>query len=122
MPHAKNTNRRDRESMTFEELETYILALDLPEQAELLQLLTQALSNGAQGITKTPGVMEGDACIANTHLPIWLFVRLRRQGLTDAELLSAYPDLTAADLVNIWAYAYAHLDEIEAALERHDVA
>lgn len=108
--------------MTFEELETYILALDLPEQAELLQLLTQALSNGSQGITKTPGVMEGDACIAHTHLPIWLFVNLRRQGLTDAELLRAYPDLKAADLVNIWAYAYAHEEEIEAALERHDVA
>ena len=41
---------------------------------------------------------------------------LRRQGSSDAEILKFYPHLSAADLVNVWAYADAHLEEIETAL------
>lgn len=108
--------------MTLKELETQLLALTLIEKAEAIQILIQTLSNGSQGITKTSGVMGGDACIANTRLPVWLFVSLRRQGTSDAELLDFYPHLSAADLVNVWAYADAHPDEIEIALREQDEA
>lgn len=108
--------------MTFKELENQLLALAPAEKAEVIQLLTQGLGHGSQGITKTPGVMGGDACIANTRLPVWLFVSLRRQGATDAELFNAYPQLTAADLVNVWAYAEAHSGEIETALQEQEDA
>jgi len=108
--------------MTQKELETQLLALNLVEKAEAIQILIQTLSNGSQGITKTPSVMGGDACIANTRLPVWLFVSLRRQGTSDAELLDFYPHLSAADLVNVWAYADAHPDEIETALREQDEA
>ncbi len=47
---------------------------------------------------------------------------LRRQGTSDAELLDFYPHLSAADLVNVWAYADAHPDEIEIALREQDEA
>ena len=109
-------------TMTLKELETQLLALTLIEKAEAIQILTQTLSNGSQGITKTPGVMGGDACIAKTRLPVWLFASLRRQGTSDAELLDFYPHLSAADLVNVWAYADAHPDEIETALREQDEA
>ncbi|MBW4573494.1 MAG: DUF433 domain-containing protein [Tolypothrix carrinoi HA7290-LM1] len=108
--------------MTLKELEAQLLALNLTEKAEAIQILTKSLSNGSQGITKTPGVCGGDACVANTRLPIWLFVSLRRQGTTDAELLEFYPYLSAADLVNVWAYADAHSEEIETALREQDEA
>lgn len=108
--------------MTLQELETQLQALTPSERADAIQILTQTLSSRSQGITKTLGVMGGDACIANTRLPVWLFVNLRQQGATDAQLLEAYPYLTAADLVNVWAYADAHLEEIVSALREQEAA
>jgi uncharacterized protein (DUF433 family) len=108
--------------MTIPELEAQILTLTAIEKAQIIQMLMQAIGSGSRGITKTPGVMGGDACLANTRLPVWLFVDLRRQGASDAELLETYPHLAAADLVNIWAYATAYPDEIETALREQDLA
>ena len=71
--------------------------------------MTQTLS---KGITKTPGVCGGDACIAQTRIPVWLLVEYRRLGISEAQLLEDYPHLSAADLVNAWAYADAHPAEI----------
>lgn len=108
--------------MTLEELQTQLHALTLTERADAIQILTQTLSSRSEGVTKTPGVMGGDACIANTRLPIWLFISLRDQGASDAALLEAYPHLTAADLVNVWAYADAHPEEIAIALREQEAA
>jgi uncharacterized protein (DUF433 family) len=108
--------------MTLQELETQLHALTPTEKADAIQILTQTLSSRSEGITKVPGVMGGDACIAHTRLPIWLFVSLRQQGSTDADLLEAYPHLTAADLVNVWAYADAHPEEIAIALQEQEAA
>ena len=108
--------------MTLKELETRLLALTSEEKAEAIQILTKTLSNNSLGITKTPDVMGSEACIAKTRLPVWLFVSLRRGGATDAELLQFYPHISAADLVNVWAYADAHPEEIEKALREQDEA
>jgi uncharacterized protein (DUF433 family) len=108
--------------MTLQELEIQLHALTPQERASAIQILTQDISSRSQGITKTLGVMGGDACIAHTRLPVWLFVSLRHQGATDAELLEAYPHLTAADLVNVWAYADAHPEEIAMALQEQEDA
>jgi uncharacterized protein (DUF433 family) len=86
------------------------------EKATVVELLLKTLSNGSRGITKTPDVCGGDACIDGTRLPVWLFVSLRSQGANDAELLQFYPHLSAADLVNVWAYAEAYPEEIETVL------
>ncbi|MBC7969748.1 MAG: DUF433 domain-containing protein, partial [Verrucomicrobia bacterium] len=106
--------------MTHKELEERMLALSAIEKADAIQILTKTWSDRSPGISKTPGVCGGDACIANTRLPVWLFVSLRQQGATDANLFEAYPSLTAADLVNVWAYAEAHPDEIEQAIREND--
>ena len=108
--------------MTLKELETRLLALTSEEKAEAIQILTKTLSNNSLGITKTPDVMGGEACIAKTRLPVWLFVSLRRQGASDAELLQFYPHISAADLVNVWAYADAHPEEIEEAIRKNQEA
>ena len=108
--------------MTHKELETQLLSLTPEEKAQAIQILTQTLTNKPLGITKTPGVMGGDACIAGTRLPVWLFVSLRSQGASDAELFECYPQLSAADLVNVWAYAEAHPEEIETAIREQDEA
>jgi uncharacterized protein (DUF433 family) len=102
--------------MTFQELEIQLHSLTTLERADAIQILVQQLQGSSRAITKTDGVMGGDACLADTRLPVWLFVSLRSQGASDAEILEAYPHLTAADLVNVWAYADAHAEEISRAL------
>lgn len=55
-----------------------------------------------------------------TRIPIWVLVSYRQLGVRDSEQLYNYPTLTAADLVNAWAYAAANSDEIEAAIQAND--
>ena len=86
--------------MTVKELETQLLALTAAEKAEVIQVLTQTLSNRSRGIAKTPGVCGGDACIAGTRIPVWLLVESRRLNISESQLLDDYPHMSAADLVN----------------------
>ena len=65
------------------------------------------------GIVSVPGVCGGDPCISNTRIPIWVLEQYRRLGLSESDLLAAYPGLGAADLVNAWAFVAANHDEIE---------
>jgi uncharacterized protein (DUF433 family) len=44
---------------------------------------------------------------------VWLLESYRRPGMTEAQLLDAYPTLRAVDLVNSWTFVAAHPDEIE---------
>jgi uncharacterized protein (DUF433 family) len=108
--------------MTLKEFETQLEQLSPIDKAQVIQTLMRTIDHPAQGIAKTSGVMGGDACIVNTRLPVWLFVSLRRQGATDSELLENYPQLSAADLVNVWAYGSAHPQEIEIALQEQESA
>ena len=106
----------------LQELETQLLALTPIEKSEAIRLLTQSLSNSWPGITKTPGVCGGDACIAKTRIPVWLLVGFRNEGSSDSELLQFYPHLSAADLVNVWIYADSHIEEIEEAISKNEEA
>ncbi|GAA6620752.1 hypothetical protein NUACC26_065700 [Scytonema sp. NUACC26] len=56
--------------MTLQKLETELLALTPNEKAQAIQLLVQSLCNSWRGIEKTPGVCGGEACIAQTRIPI----------------------------------------------------
>ncbi|GJD22033.1 hypothetical protein RIVM261_069890 [Rivularia sp. IAM M-261] len=108
--------------MTLKELENQILALPATEKAAIIQSLTQSIEIGAKGITKTPGVCGGEACIAGTRIAVWLLVEARRLGISEAELLQDYPHISAGDLVNAWAYADAYPEEIEAVIHANEVA
>lgn len=108
--------------MTLEELEAQLLALAPPEKAQIIQLLAQSLENSWRGIEKTPGVCGGDACIAETRIPVWVLVNARRLGITETELLRDYPTLSATDLANAWVYASAYAEEIEAAIQENEAA
>ncbi|MEM9541332.1 MAG: DUF433 domain-containing protein [Cyanobacteria bacterium P01_E01_bin.42] len=72
------------------------------------------------GIQKTRGVCGGDACIGTTRIPVWSLVNDRRQGMSEAQILTAFPDLNAIDLVNAWAYAEANAEEIETAIRENE--
>ncbi len=106
--------------MTYQELENRLLKLSASEKAEMIQSLTKTISGGARGITKTLGICGGEACIAGTRIAVWLLVEARRLGISEAQLLNDYPQITAADLVNAWAYADAHREEVEAAIRANN--
>lgn len=102
--------------MTRQEIEHQLLTLSLSDQAEIVQTLTKTLSMKGKGISKTAGVCGGEACIVGTRIAIWLLVEAQQLGITEAQLLQDYPHITAADLVNAWAYADAHPEEIATAI------
>jgi uncharacterized protein (DUF433 family) len=106
--------------MSLKDLELQLLALSPNEKAQAIQLLVRSLSNVWQGIEKTSGVCGGDARIANTRIPIWSLINYRRLGASDARILQDFPHLKAEDLVNAWAYADAHPEEIEEAIRRNE--
>lgn len=98
--------------MIRQELEAELFNLSLSDKAAIVQNLTKTLSVSGKGITKTPGVCGGEACIAGTRIAVWLLVEARQLGISEAQLLQDYPQITAADLVNAWAYADAYPEEL----------
>ncbi len=83
------------------------------EKAQLLQRVVSDLTNIYPGIEKTPGVCGGDACVANTRIPVWSLINSRNLGLTDGQLLDSYPSLSREDLKNAWNYYQGNTVEIE---------
>jgi uncharacterized protein (DUF433 family) len=56
-------------------------------------------------ITIDPEVMQGKPVIRGTRIAVDLVVRKFSEGATEADLLDAYPHLTAADVRAALAYA-----------------
>jgi uncharacterized protein (DUF433 family) len=99
--------------MSIQSIEPQISRLSRAEKAELLQRLAREVGNAWAGIEKTAGVSGGEACIVRTRIPVWTLENYRRLGWTEAALLENFPSLRAVDLVNAWAYADAHVEELD---------
>jgi uncharacterized protein (DUF433 family) len=108
--------------VNIQELEAQLLSLTPSEKLEAIQILSHSLSQNWRGITKIPGVCGGDACIEGTRIPVWVLVQARDLGISESQLLSDYPTLSATDLANAWVYANANPDEIEAAIRDNEAA
>jgi len=106
--------------MPLQDLETQLLSLTPAEKLEAIQILSHSLSQSWRGITKTPGVCGGDACIAGTRIPVWVLVSYRRLGVSESDLLDNYPTISATDLANAWVYADANPEEIDTAIREND--
>jgi uncharacterized protein (DUF433 family) len=87
-----------------------------------MQAIAQNLGSLWSGISKTPGIVSGDACITGTRIPVWDFVEYHRLGANDLKILEAYPPLTIIDLQSPWAYAAAFPTEISAAIATNEAA
>jgi uncharacterized protein (DUF433 family) len=97
--------------MTLQELEKQLLALTPSEKAQAMHLLALDLASWP-GVEKTPDIVGGEARIVRTRIPVWVLAGYRQAGWSEAQLLENFPTLYAADLVNAWAYAEAHADDI----------
>jgi uncharacterized protein (DUF433 family) len=104
------------------EIEPLFLSLTKSEKLQLLQWVVADLSDTFIGIETNPNICGGEPCIVRTRIPVWLLVQARRLGLTDSEILRAYPTLYAEDLTNAWNYFRAHHAQIEQQIQENETA
>jgi len=104
----------------LEEIEKVIARLSRAERATLLAHLAQDVAGAFPGIESTPDICGGEARLVRTRIPVWLLVRARELGSSEADLLRAYPSLRADDLTHAWRYARLHPEEIRDAIRRNE--
>ncbi len=107
---------------TLDEAEKLLSAMSPGEKARLLQWVARDLGDAFPGIDSTPGVCGGEPCIVRTRIPVWVLEQARRLGMSEADILRAYPTLKAEDLSNAWAFVPLHRDEIEAQIAQNEAA
>jgi uncharacterized protein (DUF433 family) len=64
-------------------------------------------------ITVNPRQMGGVPCIRGLRIPVATVVGMVADGMTEAEILKAYPDLEAADIREALQYAAEAVRERE---------
>jgi uncharacterized protein (DUF433 family) len=104
------------------DFEKLLPSLSPGEKAQILKWVVQELGGAFPGIDSRPDVCGGEPCIVRTRIPVWLLERARRLGASEEALLAAYPSLRAEDLVNAWAYARSHSEEIESQIRDNEAA
>jgi uncharacterized protein (DUF433 family) len=80
----------------------------------------ELLAGLGSGIESTPEVCGGDPRIAGTRIPVWTLEQYRRLGLSEAQILAAFPSLRATDLVNAWSYVAEHPGEIDLQIRENE--
>jgi uncharacterized protein (DUF433 family) len=107
---------------SLSDFEKMLPTLSPGEKAQILKWVVQELGGAFPGIDSRADVCGGEPCIVRTRIPVWLLEQARRLGATEQELLAAYPSLRAEDLVNAWAYARSHPEEIEGHIRDNEAA
>lgn len=116
---------------SIEQICEQISRLDLAEARQVFECLRRNFGPlisdaGAErvisGIDASPGVCGGEPRIVRTRIPVWVLEQMRRQGLSEGDILKSYPTLRAEDLVNAWNYVDAHRSEIEKQILDHEEA
>jgi uncharacterized protein (DUF433 family) len=80
------------------------------------------LRNALTGIETDPLVCGGEPRIVRTRIPVWILEQMRRQGISESDILRSYPSLRAEDLVNAWNYVDTHKEEIESQIRDNEEA
>lgn len=106
----------------LEELEREVAGLSRDEKVRLLDSIVRDLGDSFPGIESTPGVCGGEPCIVRTRIPVWILEQMRRQGLSESDVLASYPTLRRDDLAHAWAFVRTHPDEIEQQVRENEEA
>ncbi|MBM3127864.1 MAG: DUF433 domain-containing protein [Chloroflexi bacterium] len=107
---------------TIREAEKILTTLTRAEKAQLLQWVVRDLGDAFPGIESTPDVCGGEPRIVRTRIPVWILVQSKHLGISEADLLRAYPTLNAEDLANAWAYYRSHHNEIDLQIRENEEA
>ncbi|QIF05867.1 DUF433 domain-containing protein [Roseimicrobium sp. ORNL1] len=105
----------------LEEASQILPKLSRAEKALVLQWLVTDLGDAFPGIEQEPGICGGSARLARTRVPVWTLEAARRQGMSESEILRAFPALRAEDLSQAWAYVRSHQEEIDKDITENEV-
>lgn len=75
-----------------------------------------------RNIEQDPARCGGQAVVGGTRIRVAIILGCYRQGMGVEEIIQQYPTLKPADVHDALAYAYDHLEEIEANLAADDEA
>ena len=75
-----------------------------------------------RNIEQDPSRCGGQPVVGGTRVRVAIILGCYRQGMSVEEIVQQYPSLKPADVHDALAYAYDHLDEIEADLAADDEA
>ena len=106
----------------FQEVEEMLTRMTRGEKAQVLQWVVRDLGDAFAGIDSHPDVCGGEPCIVRMRIPVWVLVQSIQLGMSEADLLRAYPTLRAEDLANAWAYFRTHRKEIERQIRENEEA
>jgi uncharacterized protein (DUF433 family) len=73
-----------------------------------------------RNIEKDPARCGGQPVVAGTRIRVATILTCYRQGMNVEEIVQQYPHLKPSDVHDSLAYAYEHLDEIDADLAADD--
>ena len=98
---------------SLQQVQQLLARMTRAEKAVVLQNVVQDLGDAYPGIESNEGVCGGEPCIVRTRIPVGVLYRMKQTGVSEADILHAYPTLSAEDITNAWHYARAHLDQID---------
>jgi len=105
---------------TLEKAEALLPKLTDKEKGILLQRIYNLRNKEPRGISKTPSVCGGRACIEGTRMPVWSLVNHRLLGFTEWEILYNFPSITPQDLKNAWVYYNKNQAEIDKDIQENE--
>ncbi|MBX7073035.1 MAG: DUF433 domain-containing protein [Pirellulales bacterium] len=73
-----------------------------------------------RNIEQDPARCGGQPVVGGTRIRVGIILGCYRQGMSIEEIVQQYPGLKPADVHDALAYAYDHLDEIEAGAAADD--
>ena len=104
----------------IDEARTVTAKLSPAERRSLFEWLATEPMELVPGTYSTPGVGGGDACVGDTRIAVWVLESYRRGGMSEPEMLAAYPTLTPQKLAHAWAYADSHLEEMDRLIRENE--
>ena len=104
------------------EIEQLLSGMSRAEKAQVLQWVVRDLGDAFPGIESRPDVVGGSAGVRCTRIPVWVLERARRLGLSEAEIIAAFPTLQPEDLRHAWVYVWTHRDEINRDIDENETA
>ena len=95
--------------------------LNIAEQSVVYVQVIDKSATEHPHVARVEGVHNGRPTIRGTRIPVKTLVRYIHMGMTVPEVLSGFPDLTAAQLYDALSYYYDNQAEIEADMSEDEL-
>jgi uncharacterized protein (DUF433 family) len=89
-------------------------SLNLADQSRVRIQVTDEAATEHPHVARLAGVHGGRPVVRGTRIPVKALVRYFQMGMSAAEIMAGFPDLTAAQLYDALSYYYDNQAEMEA--------